>query len=800
MGARNALRPLSIIAVMDSKSLQMLELPRVLEQLAAHTQFSASRELALALAPATSSAAVAQMLAETSEARLLLQTHPELSVGSARDVRQTAQAAARGAALQPAELLEVKATLAAARELKRGLGRLGARYPLLSASAQALPECPGVVEAITAALNEQGEILDSAAPRLRTLRADLHSAHDRLLAKLQSIVSSARNAPYLQEPIITQRGDRYVIPLKANFKGRIRGLVHDQSTSGATLFIEPLAVVELANQWRALQSAVAAEERRILLELSALVGAQATAVRMLVQLLAELDLALAKARHADALHASPAQLQAWAAAGPPAGSGLQLRGARHPLLPAQSAVAIDAVPHADTRIIVISGPNTGGKTVALKTIALLALMNQCGLHIPALPGALLPVFSGVYADIGDEQSLQQNLSTFSAHLTNIIRILAQVDARALVVLDELGAGTDPSEGSALARAILSHLLESGATTIVSSHSHKLKDYAHNTPGVTNASVEFDPQTLAPTYRLTIGLPGRSNALAIAARLGLPQSIVAAARTLVTAQDQQANNLLEDIQLQLQVARDERALAESEHARARQHTATLALLQQQLATGRAAAKATALASAQQELDSLRLAAAQLRADLNAARLPLLALRAAEQEIIALEETFAQPEPQPDGLPVTSAGTVRLGDTVLVSRLNATGVVTALTASEAEVRVGRLLVRAQLDELRPAPAAAEPASETTEPAPAQRASPGLELHLRGERVEDGLEKLERHLDAAALAGLPWVRIVHGKGTGRMRSAVRSALRDNPQVTAVQSVPENEGGEGVTLAMLA
>ena len=564
--------------------------------------------------------------------------------------------------------------------------------------------------------------------------------------------------------------------------------------------IEPLAVVELANQWRALQSAVAAEERRILLELSALVGAQATAVRMLVQLLAELDLALAKARHADALHASPAQLQAWAAAGPPAGSGLQLRGARHPLLPAQSAVAIDAVPHADTRIIVISGPNTGGKTVALKTIALLALMNQCGLHIPALPGALLPVFSGVYADIGDEQSLQQNLSTFSAHLTNIIRILAQVDARALVVLDELGAGTDPSEGSALARAILSHLLESGATTIVSSHSHKLKDYAHNTPGVTNASVEFDPQTLAPTYRLTIGLPGRSNALAIAARLGLPQSIVAAARTLVTAQDQQANNLLEDIQLQLQVARDERALAESEHARARQHTATLALLQQQLATGRAAAKATALASAQQELDSLRLAAAQLRADLNAARLPLLALRAAEQEIIALEETFAQPEPQPDGLPVTSPGTVRLGDTVLVSRLNATGVVTALTASEAEVRVGRLLVRAQLDELRPAPAAAEPATETTEPAPAQRASPGLELHLRGERVEDGLEKLERHLDAAALAGLPWVRIVHGKGTGRMRSAVRSALRDNPQVTAVQSVPENEGGEGVTLAMLA
>ena len=275
---------------MDAKSLQMLELPRVLEQLAAFTLFSASRELALGLVPATSSPAVAQLLAETSEARGLLQTHPELTVGGARDVRQTAQAAARSAVLQADELLEVKATLAAARELKRGLARLGARYPLLSASAQALPECPGVVEAITAALNEQGDMLDSAAPRLRTLRADLHSAHDRLLAKLQSIVSSARNAPYLQEPIITQRGDRYVIPLKANFKGRIRGLVHDQSTSGATLFIEPLAVVELANQWRALQSAVAAEERRILLELSALVGAQATAVRMLVQLLAELTL------------------------------------------------------------------------------------------------------------------------------------------------------------------------------------------------------------------------------------------------------------------------------------------------------------------------------------------------------------------------------------------------------------------------------------------------------------------------------------------------------------------------------
>ncbi|MDA1217524.1 MAG: endonuclease MutS2, partial [Chloroflexi bacterium] len=319
---------------MDAKSLQMLELPRVLEQLAAFTLFSASRELALGLVPATNSTAVAQLLAETSEARGLLQTHPELTVGGARDVRQTAQAAARSAVLQADELLEVKATLAAARELKRGLTRLGARYPLLSGSAQALPECPGVVEAITAALNERGEVLDSAAPRLRALRTDLRSAHDRLLTKLQSIVSSARNAPYLQEPIITQRGDRYVIPLKANFKGRIRGLVHDQSTSGATLFIEPLAVVELANQWRTLQAAEAAEVRRILLELSALVGAQATAIFTLVQLLAELDLALAKARHADALQASPAELQAWAAAGPPAGSGLQLRGARHPLLPA----------------------------------------------------------------------------------------------------------------------------------------------------------------------------------------------------------------------------------------------------------------------------------------------------------------------------------------------------------------------------------------------------------------------------------------------------------------------------------
>lgn len=785
---------------MDAKSLQMLELPRVLEQLAAFTLFSASRELALGLEPATHSAAVARLLAETSEARGLLQTHPELTVGGARDVRQSAQAAARSAALQPAELLEVKATLAAARELKRGLARLSARYPLLSGSAQALPECPGVVEAITAALNERGEVLDSAAPRLRALRADLRTSHDRLLTKLQSIVSSARNAPYLQEPIITQRGDRYVIPLKANFKGRIRGLVHDQSTSGATLFIEPLAVVELANQWRTLQSEEAAEVRRILLELSALVGAQATAIGTLVQLLAELDLALAKARHADALQASPAELHAWPAAGPQAGSVLQLRGARHPLLPAHSAVAIDAVPQAGTRIIVISGPNTGGKTVALKTIALLALMNQCGLHIPALPGSALPIFSGVFADIGDEQSLQQNLSTFSAHLTNIIRILAQVDAHALVVLDELGAGTDPSEGSALARAILSHLLESGATTIVSSHSHKLKDYAHNTPGVTNASVEFDPQTLAPTYRLTIGLPGRSNALAIAARLGLPQSIVAAARTLVTAQDQEANNLLEDIQRQLQVARAERTLAESEHAAGQLRTAELALLQQQLAAERTTAKAAARASAQQELDAVRLEAAQLRADLREARLPLLALRAAELKIIALEETLAQPEPEPDRLPALSPGSVRLGDSVLVTPLNAIGVVTALTAAAADVRVGRLQVRAQLDELRPAPAAPEATADAPDPEPPHRPSPGLELHLRGERVEDGLEKLERHLDAAALAGLPWVRIVHGKGTGRMRSAVRSALRDNPQVTAVQSVPENEGGEGVTLAMLA
>ncbi len=396
-------------------------------------------------------------------------------------------------------------------------------------------------------------------------------ARDRLMSRLQKYLTNSANK--LQEPIITQRDGRYVIPLRAEFKGSIKAIVHDQSSSGATLFVEPLPVVELNNQVRELELAERDEERRILAELSALVGEHAAELKYGIENLAVLDLAFAKAKYAEEIHASEPILQpipdsritnhdkrqsgignrkssssnnqpSTNVVGVP--PTINLLQTRHPLLDPNTVVPIDINPKPGTHALVITGPNTGGKTVSLKTVGLLALMAQSGLHIPAQSGSELPCFHDIFADIGDEQSIEQSLSTFSSHITNIIRILKKADHRSLVILDELGAGTDPQEGAALARAILSHLIERGITTFVATHYPELKTFAHSTDGVVNASLEFDVQTLRPTYHLTIGLPGRSNALAIAQRLGLDPQLVAAAKSEINPDDLRADKLLDDI--------------------------------------------------------------------------------------------------------------------------------------------------------------------------------------------------------------------------------------------------------------
>ena len=598
---------------MDAKSLHILEFPKILERVAQYASFSAGVSQVLALAPSADPAEARRRQQETSEARQLLGVKTDVTIGGARDVRAAAQLAARGGVLDAAALLDIKNTLIAARTLRRILVRLNDQFPRLAFVAGGLEETPGLVEAIGNTLDERGEVLDSASDRLAQIRRDLKIAHGRLLTKLERIVSDPRNSPYLQEAIVTQRDGRYVIPLKADFKGRIRGVVHDQSASGATIFIEPLATVELNNALRELQLAEQDEIRRILAELSALIGAQAGPITHTVEALAELDGIFARARYADAIRASEPILRTTDDR-QPAPRVIRLLAARHPLLNPATVVPIDVEIAGDTRALVITGPNTGGKTVTLKTVGLLVLMAQSGLHLPAQSGSELSLFPKVFADIGDEQSIEQSLSTFSAHFTNIVRLLDQVDEHALVILDELGAGTDPAEGSALARAILSYLLDMGATALVATHYPELKGYAHTKPGVKNASMEFDPETLLPTFHLTIGLPGRSNAFAIAARLGLNATIIEEAKTMVAQANLETEQLLDEIYRQREAVRAERARAEAARSQAEEMERQLSRRLEQIEAERRRIIEQARAQAAQELEALREEVARLKARL------------------------------------------------------------------------------------------------------------------------------------------------------------------------------------------
>ncbi len=796
---------------MDAKSLNTLEYPKILELLAGYCAFAASQEKARLLAPCTDIEEARRRQAETREALALLSTRPDLTIGGARDIRQPVDQAQHGAVLTPTELLDVKFTLIAARNLQRLFEQVGGTYTHLYDIAAQMPPPLGLIDAISRAISERGEILDSASDKLNAIRRDMRISHDRLLGKMQRIVGDSRNAPYLQEALITQRDGRYVLPLRAEFKGRIKSIVHDQSASGATLFVEPLAVVELNNQYREAQLAERDEERRILAELSAQVGRQAVEILQAVETIAELDLVFARAKYAEKTRSSEPVLHEMprkaASSGVHPGSRVRLYQARHPLLDPESVVAIDVELDPQTYALVITGPNTGGKTVTLKTIGLLALMAQAGLHIPAQAGSEISVFQEIYADIGDEQSIEQSLSTFSGHITNIIHILEQADRRSLVILDELGAGTDPQEGAALARALLSHLLAQGITTLVTTHHPELKAYAHGTAGVTNASVEFDLETLRPTFHLTIGLPGRSNALAIAQRLGLPDEIVTNARAELDPADLRADDLLDEIHQQRDLARQARAATESARKEAAALRAELAERLEGIEDERRAVLEKAQQEADEQLEQIKEELRQVRRALAQARQPAEALQTIEEQIEELEETVEKPvvrrKPTVSGRALQRA--IRLGDKVRLRSLNTQGVVSSLSDEEAEVQVGVLRVRARLSDLiLPGDAAQESAEPPASEAPAARqfsipASPGIELDLRGQRADEAQEALDRYLDSAYLSGLPWVRIIHGKGTGRLREMVRQSLQGHPHVRSFETGGDKEGGDGVTVVKL-
>lgn len=792
---------------MDEKTLTILEYPKILSRLAGYASFSASQELAGALKPTRSLEEARRRQAVTSEAARLLSINDTVSIGGAVDIRPLASLAGRGGVLTPGELLNIKGTLVSARELYRVFDHAGDSYPRLFAMAAPLAPGLGLVDAISRCISERGEVMDQASDKLAGIRREVKAAHEKLLSKLDRIVNDGHIAPMLQEGIVTQRNGRYVIPLRADYKGRVKAIIHDQSASGATLFVEPLATVDLNNQWQELILQEQEEERRVLLDLSTQVGANAEALKHIVESLAELDFAFMCARYAQDLCAVEPELIMFEQGRPDnhPGSTIKLYQARHPLLDPETVVPVDLVLDEKTFALVLTGPNTGGKTVTLKTLGLLVLMAQSGLHIPVRSGSALNVFPKIFADIGDEQSIEQSLSTFSGHIRNIVHILRRADRASLVLFDELGAGTDPQEGAALARAILSNLIQRGITCLVATHYPELKTYAHSTPGAINGSMEFDLKSLRPTYRLNIGLPGRSNALLIAEKIGLPADIIEDARSSTSPEDMRAEDLLDEIHNQRDLARTDRAAAETARLDAEKLKQQLFDRLSIIEDERRAVLENARLEAEKRITDLEDELADLRKDLLKARQPLQALEKPRESLDDLREKTEKPVERKTGTSAPKTG-LRLGERVRIRSLGMEGIICGISADDVEVQVGSMRLRTRQDEIErrtgtpAAEKAVEPPSRSFSGAGSSIApSPGMEIDLRGQRAEDALIAMDRYIESAYLAGMPFVRIIHGKGTGKLRRVLRDALRASPHVTRWEDGLRNEGGEGVTVAHL-
>lgn len=795
---------------MNEKTLAVLEFPKIRAALAGFTSFSASSELALKTRPTRDIELARQWQRETSEARTLLASSLDFSLGGLLDIRPACDLARHGAVLTPDDLLAVKSTLVISRTVLRSFEKVETQFPLIGQMVAGLVTPAGIVDSISRCISERGEVMDNASDKLGGIRRELKTSHERLLSKLERILNDTRYAPMLQENIITQRDGRYVVPLRSEFKGQLKSIVHDQSSSGATLFVEPLVAVELNNQYKELQLAERDEEHRILAELSAQIGANAEVINSLMDALARLDVVLARAKYADHLSACEPVLHPIRPQKdcPHPGTVIKLYRARHPLLDPACVVPIDLDLDAETFALIITGPNTGGKTVTLKTLGLHALMAQSGLHIPALSGSEISVFDYIFADIGDEQSIEQSLSTFSGHITNIIQILKKADNRSLVLLDELGAGTDPQEGAALAMSIVQDMLNHRITCMVATHYPELKSFAHNTGGVMNASLEFDMQTLKPTYHLSLGLPGRSNALSIAEKLGLPDRIISQARQTIHPDELRAEDLLDEIYHQRKLAREAREQADQARHEALKMERELNTRLEKIEDERL----HVLEQARKELDSeaaaLRNEMEDVRRALGRARQPLEAIKTVQDALDEVDEQLDRPavrKNQP--AQVVEQTSLRVGSKVHVISLGMEGVVIGLSENEAEVQIGRLRLRSRFSDLRhpgdvpppepkPAPAA-KPARQTAPKEAEPKTGPGIELDIRGQRAEDALDMLERYLDSAYSTGLPFVRIIHGKGTGRLRQVIREALKASSQVASFESGMENEGGDGVTIA---
>jgi DNA mismatch repair protein MutS2 len=781
---------------MQERTLKVLEFTKVRDQLIEHAASSLGIDKLKRLVPSTDYEEVVKLQAETDEATTVLRIKGNVPLSGIHDIRAHIKRSVIGGVLSSHELIQVASTIHTSRQMKRFIEDIAeerTEIPILLEQVDRIIPLAYLEESIRHAIDEGGEVLDSASDLLRTLRHQLRSNEARVREKLESMIRSSNAAKMLSDSIITIRNDRFVIPVKQEYRGHYGGIIHDQSSSGQTLFIEPQVIVQLNNQLQDIRVKEQLEIERILTELSAKTAEFESELQVIVEVLSNLDFIFAKARYGRKMKASMPRMN---------NEGrIALYKARHPLIPIDDVVANDILLGKDYTTIVITGPNTGGKTVTLKTLGLCSLMAQAGLQVPAYDGSELAVFDAIYADIGDEQSIEQSLSTFSSHMVNIVDILKKVDFNSLVLFDELGAGTDPQEGAALAISILDEVHNRGARVIATTHYPELKAYGYNREGVLNASVEFDVETLSPTYKLLLGVPGRSNAFEISKRLGLNERVIEAARSHVSEDTNQIDKMIASLEAS-------KRQAEIEHEEARDYLRQAEKLHQDMQKqmiefyqNKDAMLEKAAEQASEIVEEAKSEAEKVIRDLRKMRIEKHA-EIKEHELIDAKRRLdaATPEIKKSANQVnkkTKTHTFTPGDEVKVLTFGQKGtLLEKVTDTEWQVQIGILKMKVKEKDLEyistPKPVETRPMAIVQ----GRDADVKLELDLRGERYEAALMRVEKYIDDALLSNYPRVSIIHGKGTGALRQGVQEYLRNHRSVKKIRFGEAGEGGSGVTV----
>lgn len=794
----------------ENRHYRSLELDKILEMLASYATCADGKELALGLTPQADLHLAQALLRQTEDAHMLLARFGGPSFGGLHNVSNALQRAAAGGVLTMRELLGIAEVLRVIRSLSEWRSRSAGVETCLDNFFQALMPNKFLEERILNAILSEDEMADSASPALQDIRRKIRAAGSRVRDRLDQMIRSPHYQKFLQEPIVTQRNGRFVVPVKNENRGEVAGLVHDTSSSGATVFIEPMGVVEANNEIKVLQSKERDEIDRILMELSADAGSFADTVKASYACAIELNLIFAKAQLAYQMKAAPPLLN---------NEGIiELRHARHPLIAREKVVPTDIRLGGEFDTLVITGPNTGGKTVSIKTVGLLTLMAMCGLMIPVADQSRVSIFTHVLADIGDEQSIEQSLSTFSAHMTNIIGILRQADGQSLVLIDELGAGTDPVEGAALAMAILEQLHSQGAKIAATTHYAELKAYALQTPRVENGCCEFDVATLRPTYRLLIGVPGRSNAFAISSRLGMESAVVDRARELVSTENTRFEDVVERLEQSHQTleqereeARAQRGEAEAIRRKAEEQLKSVDLLRERELEQARAQAVRIVEQAQRETQAFMLELEKLKKEKeknqNLAELARRAKSQMKQHANAMAEvTNPVVSPAGDDDDYALPRPLQVGDAVLIADLGKQAVVLSLPDKNGnvEVQAGPLKTRVRLKNLRLLNAKEKkrtlPKNRTVRRSESiAHASVKTSCDLRGKTVEEALPDLDQFIDDCVMTGLNECTIIHGKGTGALRTAVQKHLRAHTTVKSYRLGVYGEGEDGVTMVTL-